>query len=239
MANLQEIKGTVSARLGYEDDFTFEKKKEELAQLVRSDVAPRISKLLGGGPAKVSIDSDGDIAVQMKDAGYIYLTSTGATCSALNIALSQISTATSVRLLPDVIGELHQLRSGYLKPIAYALRVFATFWYPNASSVENLRSHFFPRFCELSESNITSLSSNLSYVEGPFSDRLELDTKVEQVAVRFMRDAEVSEFANFADFWDKAKIGEVAGKLSPFLEPLDRAEMGSIGRLFGSAAAEK
>lgn len=234
MASPQEIKATVSARVGYEEDFTFEKKKEELAQFVRSDVGPRVSKILGGGLAKVSIDADGDITINMKDIAYVYLTGSGATCSASNIALSLIPTSPFVRSVPHVMAELHQLRSAYLKPISYALRVFVTFWYPNPPSIDNLRSHFFSPLRQFSDGDITNLSCNLSYNASHFRDTLEVDTKVDQVAARFMRDADATEFADFADFWDKARIAEALTKLAPFFEPLDRAQAASLSKLLAS-----
>lgn len=240
MANLQEIKATVTARLAYEEDFTYDKKKEEMAQLIRSDIAPRVLKILGGESAKVAIDSDDDISIQIKDIGQLYVMSRSLLCSASNITLSLISESPLVRSLPSAMVELHRLRSQYLKPISYGARVFATFWYPSAPSIDNLRSQFFSPFRQFSKGNITNLSSNLTSVTQLFRDTLDLESKAEQVTVRVMRDADVAEFADFADFWDKARIGEVVAKLSPLFEPLDRTEeQASLSKMLGALPARK
>jgi hypothetical protein len=238
MANIDEMKGTISARLSYEEDFTFEKKKEELAQLVRSDVAPRISAILDSAPVHVSIDSDGDIAGSSKDF-YIYLTGTSLSCSASSVLLASLSTSDIIEKLPRVIAELHRIRSPYLKPVYYGARLFASFWYPSAQSNLRLRERYFVPFQQLLGAGAgavaTAASCSYSFATGVFSDTANFESKGDQVTARIMRDGDASKFANFNEFWFAAKIEDEVRWLAQFFEPLEReGAMKSLGSLFGS-----
>lgn len=224
MAGLDDIRGTVGARLFCEEDFTFEKTKEELAQAVRADIAPRVSKILESELGKVSIDKDGDIVLHIKDVAYIYLTSTGATCSAVNVQLSDVPISPTVHALPKVMAELRDLRP-YLKPIDYGVRIFCSFWYPTPESVHELHSRYFsslPQFSEREHAELDTLSCSYAYTSGLFQDTINLDTKSEQVSVRIIRDANAIGFPDFSEFWDRANIGYVVSMVAPFLEPVRR-----------------
>lgn len=236
MASLEDIKATITARLTCEEDFTFEENKGELAQSVRADLAPRISGLVGKALGTVSIDEDGDILLLIKETVHIYVTRVGYSCTAISIPLSLVSTSPLARLLPTVIAQVHGLRS-YLKPIAYSLRVFGSYWGPSPPSLKTLHDRYFSPLRQFTASGLaepTSLSCTYGYAAGQFNDEVNLDTKPNQVSLRIIRQASADQFADFEQFWDKASIADMVGRFSPYLEPLEMRPRSSLRSLLGS-----
>lgn len=198
--------------------------------------------MLGGEPSKVSIDKEGDIAIETKNV-YMYVTQFGGSCTVVRAPLSSLFSATLSPHVPDIIAEIHQLRSKYLKPLEYGLRVYCSVWSGDTAAVRQLHTRYFSSLPSVVPSkdnllDLTDLSCSYSYSFGHFKDKIDVESNPKEVTFRVVRDADARQFADFAKFWSEADIKDMVGKIEPFLDTLGAKQSG-ISAILGLAGTTK
>ncbi len=235
MSSFHELFLGFTERIHFEEDFTYEKRKEELALKARSDYVPWIRKHWGTEDVEVSMDERGDIDIRT-NKGLIFFTRQAVSLVAWNLTAEAISRIETSRDIAAVLDEAFQLMTP-LRPLRYELRLFRTLRFtepignelienPNFGSVTNkLSPHLVP-------TNLLNQSTTATFRESEFTDTIFLKVEKSEMEVRYVREAPAGQRGSYVQFLGVANVGSLVERMGLLLDPFIQNPSRIRGKLF-------
>lgn len=220
MATFDESLVSVSGRIGHERDFTFYKNNVDLANLLQKE--------LSATPKEITIDTDGDIEIEMSDVGTIIATPSAAIAVGWLTTPKVLSVQQEVEKFVNTLDRLAKLKGSFAVE-SYSIGLFFRFRPENPLNL--LRERGFESslqfiFSEKAPPDIASLKSSTTRSKGKFRDTIELEASSKDARVRYSRSGNGAGFDSYLTFVVAASLREMLEELKPFAEILLAAERG-------------
>jgi hypothetical protein len=219
---------SVSGRIGHERDFTFYKNNGDIANLLQ--------KQLSSTPKEITIDTDGDIEIEMADVGTIIATSSAAIAVGWATNPKMLSAQQEIEKFANVLERLVKLKGSFAVEL-YGIGLFFRFRPENALNLlreRGLESSLQLIFSEKAPPDIASLKSSTTRSKGKFLDTVELEASSKDARLRYSRNGKGADFDSYLAFVAAASLTDMLAELKPFAEILLAAEPRLGLRLGGS-----
>ncbi len=223
MPDLQDIPVALTCRIFHEEDFTFPKKKEELALTIRLQYLPKIRDLWSLASARVSMDTDGDIQIE-SERGKLFVMQEGVILTGLVRTLGSIIEGHDTAVISAVLDELFASRRP-LQASRYDVRMFVSLQFVEDFPVELMWHSYFEKIIteispEISPSGLEALRWQMRYSAQEFADSVDVTITRGLFELRYNREGKGEQFASSREFLAAANLTDIANRMRPLIEPL-------------------